>query len=146
MRALLLSLAVAALAAPVAADTLVAARTMRAQTILGPDDVERVPGTTPGAMELPGDAIGQEARVNLYAGRPILWDEVGPPAIVDRNAIVALNYARGGLTISTEGRSLGRGGVGDQIRVMNLASRSTVTGIVREDGGVWVTGAPPTVN
>lgn len=146
MRALLLSAALAALATPVAADTLVAVRTMRAETIIGPGDVERVPGDTPGAMELPEDAIGQEARVNLYAGRPILWDEVGPPAIVDRNEIVALNYSRGGLTISTEGRSLGRGGVGDQIRVMNLSSRSTVTGIVREDGGVWVTGAPPTLN
>jgi flagella basal body P-ring formation protein FlgA len=59
--------------------------------------------------------------------------------VVERNQIVTLIYDQSGLTIATDGRVLDRGGVGDRIRVMNLQSRSTVTGTVGEDGNVYVT-------
>ncbi|MEM9971263.1 MAG: flagella basal body P-ring formation protein FlgA, partial [Pseudomonadota bacterium] len=42
------------------------------------------------------------------------------------------------LTIRTEGRVLDRGAVGDRVRVMNLTSRSTVSGIVAAGGTVVV--------
>jgi flagella basal body P-ring formation protein FlgA len=64
--------------------------------------------------------------------------EVGPPALVERNQVVALIYKGGGLVISAEGRSLGRAGVGEIIRVMNLTSRQTVSGLVLADGTVVV--------
>ena len=140
----LAALAAAAMvtAAPAAADTPVAARTIRAQTVLAPSDLATVEGEVPGAI---GDAdaiVGQEARVALYAGRPIMPGDVGPPALVDRNQIVRMVHDAGGLTIVTEGRALGRGGVGDSLRVMNLASRTTVTGVVLPDGTVAVGSAP----
>jgi flagellar basal body P-ring formation protein FlgA len=52
---------------------------------------------------------------------------------------VPLVFRRGGLEIRAEGRALGRGGEGDSIRIMNLASRSTVTGWVTDSGEVHVT-------
>ena len=128
--------------APSAADTPVAARTIRAKAILTPDDLTMAPGEVPGAILDPDLIVGQEARVALYAGRPIMPGDVGPPALVERNAIVRLIYDVGGLSIVTEGRALGRGGVGDSLRVMNLASRATVTGSVRPDGAVEVGLAP----
>ena len=129
-------------AAPAAADTPVTARTIRAQTILAPSDLTTTPGDVPGAI-LDLDAIlGQEARVALYAGRPIMPGDVGPPALVDRNQIVRLVHDAGGLSITAEGRALGRGGIGDELRVMNLASRTTVTGVVQPDGSVAVGAAP----
>ncbi|ARE40404.1 Flagellar basal-body P-ring formation protein FlgA [Rhodovulum sp. P5] len=137
MKALAL-LALMATAQPVSAEMVVATRMIRGMTILGPDDVALVEGTTPGALVEQADAIGQEARVNLYAGRPIRAGDIGPPAIIERNQIVTVLYAGRGLTIAAEGRALERAGVGDMVRVMNLASRKTVNGYVSEDGTVSV--------
>lgn len=86
----------------------------------------------------PRDIIGMEARVNLYPGRPVLVRDVGMPTVVERNSIVPLLFQRGGLTISLEGRALGRAGEGEPVRVMNLSSRSTVTGIATASGAVVV--------
>ncbi len=122
------------------AETLVAARNVRSQAILSPADVDVIAKTIPGSLTHPDEVIGMEARVVLYAGRPIRPGDIGPPAIVERNQIVTLLYRRGGLTIAAEARALGRAGAGDMVRVMNLASRNTVTGLVQLDGSVTVGG------
>ncbi|MGB3312970.1 MAG: flagellar basal body P-ring formation chaperone FlgA [Albidovulum sp.] len=127
------------LAWPATAETLVAARTLRAQTIVAPNDFVVASGTIPGTAADPAEVIGLETRVAIYQGRPIRTADLGPPAIIDRNQMVMLNYQAGPLNISAEGRALGRGGIGDRIRVMNIASRTTVTGMVAADGSVWVT-------
>ena len=127
-------LALLLMAAPAGAETIVAARTIRAQEIIGPDDlllrdIEVAGGTADAAL-----LIGQEARVALYAGRPVRPGDVGPPAIVERNGILPLVYERNGLRIMTEGRALDRAGAGEVIRVMNLSSRSTVSARITEEG------------
>ena len=81
---------------------------------------------------------GLEARVNLYPGRPIRRVEVGAPTVIERNALVPLVFARGGLTITLEGRALQSAGDGETLRVMNLSSRSTVTGVATAAGAVLV--------
>ncbi|ARC90098.1 flagellar basal body P-ring formation chaperone FlgA [Rhodovulum sp. MB263] len=137
---LLVLLAVLGAVLPVVADAdiLVATRSVRGQTILGPGDVAVVAGEAVGTLTSPEEAIGQEARVNLYAGRPIRISDVGPPAIIERNQIVTLRYQSRGLSIAADARALDRAGVGDALRVMNLASRNTVTGFVAPDGSVVV--------
>ncbi len=119
-------------------DSLVAARVIKAQTPLVAEDVMLVAADIPGALTDPAQAIGQEARVAIYPGRPVLGDSLGPAAMVDRNQIVPLIYQTGGLAIRTEGRALSRGAEGEIIEVMNLASRTKVTGRVGADGGVTV--------
>ncbi len=131
-------LALLAMITPAFADTVTPTRTIRSKAILGPGDVTLVTGDTPGTYVALEEVIGQEARVVLYAGRPIRIEDIGPPAIIERNQIVTLFYISGALIIAAEARSLSRGGVGDAIRVMNLSSRSTITGIVRADGSVTV--------
>ena len=126
------------LAESTAAETLVAARTLPARTIIGPDDVLLHDATVAGGMDQVDLVIGQEARVALYAGRPIRPGDIGPPAVVERNQIVMLVYQRGGIMISTEGRALDRAGPGDLIRVMNLSSRTTVTAQINEAGTAFV--------
>jgi flagellar basal body P-ring formation protein FlgA len=123
---------------PALADSLVATRTIRAQAILGPQDVTLVAADIPGALTAVDLALGQEARVAIYAGRPVLADAIGPAAVVDRNQLVTLIFVRGGLTIAAEGRALGRGGVGDTVQVMNLGSRSTLTGQITPEGTILV--------
>lgn len=125
------------LSGPALADLIIATRTIRPQEILGPSDLLLQEGADQSNVTLE-DLIGQEARVALYAGRPVRAGDVGPPAVVERNQVVPLIYLRGGLEIMTEGRSLDRAGIGDHVRVMNLASRATVSGRVTASGRILV--------
>lgn len=120
------------------AETLVASRTVRPHEILTSGDLAIIDKTIPGALQSVEEALGLESRVVLYAGRPIRAQDLGPPAIVERNQIVTLIYSHGTLTIAAEARALTRGGEGDLIRVINIASRTTVSGVVRADGTVLV--------
>ena len=119
------------------ADYVVAAHTIRANTIVTGQDLITKKGTAAGAAEA-ADVIGMETRVMLYPGRPIRLSDVGIPAVVERNQIVPLIYHMGGLQISTEGRSLARAAPGEVIRVMNLSSRNTVYGRVSSTGQIIV--------
>ena len=92
----------------------------------------------PGALSGLAEALGQEARVAIYAGRPVRSADLGAPALVERNQMVTLVYMAGGLAISTEGRALARATEGEVIRAINLASRATVSGRVGPDGTVHV--------
>jgi flagella basal body P-ring formation protein FlgA len=119
------------LAAPVQAEVVLAARTLRAGTQITAADIVVSPDAAPlGAASQPDQAIGQEARVTLYAGRPIPLSGLAPPALVERNQLVTLIFRRGGLDIRADGRALGRGAAGDEIRIMNLGSRSTIFGTI----------------
>lgn len=124
------------------AQSLVPTRTIRATEIIAETDLTPGESEVPGALSDPAMAIGQEARVTLYAGRPIRAEDIGPPAIIERNQIVPLAYGSGGLSILTEGRAKARGGAGDVIRVMNLESRTTVTGQIQPDGTVSTRTSP----
>lgn len=125
-------------ALPAQAETVVAARTIPAQSIIAPSDLSIRDIDIAGGESDPELFVGMEARVALYAGRPVRVGDVGFPAIVDRNQLVPLVYDSSGLIIQTEGRALGRAGVGDIIRVMNMASRTTVTARIGSDGAAYV--------
>jgi len=110
--------------------TVVAARPIRAKAVIDAADLTVTPGATPGALSQPSEAVGMEARVAIYAGWPVRGADLAPPAVVELNALVTLMFSSGGLSIQTDGRALGRAGVGERVRVMNLDSRATVTGLV----------------
>ncbi|WP_010141287.1 flagellar basal body P-ring formation chaperone FlgA [Oceanicola sp. S124] len=120
------------------AETVVATRNLRAQTVLSERDFALRDIQVAGALSSVEGLAGMETRGAIYIGRPIRPGDVGPPAVVERNGIVSLIYDSGGLLITAEGRALGRGGVGDRLRVMNLSSRMTISGIIQSDGSVKV--------
>lgn len=124
--------------APVFADTVVAKRTIRAQEVIGLEDVTVIKSDTPGAAQAIEQVAGFEARKIIYAGRPISMQDLGAPALVERNALVKLGFKANGLVIMTEGRALSRGSFGERIRVMNLESKTSVSGTIGGDGIVWV--------
>lgn len=129
---------IAVMPAEALADSLVATRTIRAQSVIAPEDVSLSETEMPGALTRVEQAVGMEARVSIYSGRPILAADVVPPSVIERNQRVVIGFLRGGLEIRAEGRALARGGVGDVIRVMNLGSRATVSGRIGPDGVVHV--------
>lgn len=120
------------------ANSVVSARPIRANSVVSAADVAVSSPTIQGAFTDPRDVIGLEAKVAIYPGRPIFHRDLREPAAVERNETVQLVFKRGGLFIQTEGRALGRGSVGETIRVMNLSSRKTVFGEIHDDGSVVV--------
>lgn len=120
------------------AESVLANRTIRAHEVIGPHDVVLHGTAIQGVAQQLSDVVGQEARVALYAGRPVRLADIGPPSVVERNEIIRLIYERHGLRIATEGRALDRAGPGDMIRVMNLSSRNTVTALIDESGAAHV--------
>ncbi len=135
---LLAAILILAIAQEATAGTVVPLRAIRAQTKLALADLQIVEGFAPGSFETLEALVGLEAKVTLYPGHPILAENVGPGAKVERNQIILITFATGSLQITTEGRALDRGGAGELIRVMNLTSKTTIMGRVQEDGSVAV--------
>lgn len=126
------------LAPEVHADSLVATRVIVGGSVIEEADLRRSKKEFPGALNDPLQVVGQEARVTIYAGRPIHKSGIRAPALVERNEMVQLSYQTETLSITTEGRALDRGGAGDRVRIMNLSSRKIVSGRVTPDGRVEV--------
>ncbi|MFE3836769.1 flagellar basal body P-ring formation chaperone FlgA [Pseudogemmobacter sonorensis] len=142
MMRITLTLTLTLMLAPVAgaAESLVALRSLPARTVIAPGDVALVDAEIPDALTRADAAIGKETRVAIYAGRAVRAADLGAPALVERNASVILLYRNLGLSIQAEGRALARGAEGETVRVMNLASKVTVSGIVQSDGRILVGG------
>ncbi len=127
------------LAAEGGAQVVIATRTLRPGQAIAADDVAL--GAQPLTRGLASDlteVVGMEPRVTLYPGRPIPLSALQPPALVERNQLVTLLYVRGALEIRAEGRALGRAARDEPVRVLNQASRTTVTGRVVGPGLVLV--------
>ncbi|TVP72009.1 MAG: flagella basal body P-ring formation protein FlgA [Rhodobacteraceae bacterium] len=124
------------------AESLVATRLIRANEVISVGDVTFAAPAVTGAAQDPVAVIGLETRVAIYPGRPVRLSDLGPAAVIERNEVVRMVYRSNGLTILSEGRALSRAGLGDQISVMNLASRQTVQATVSASGLVEVHGSP----
>lgn len=114
-------------------------RTIPAGAVIAAGDVAlqaaRQPPTAD-TVRAPADAVGQEARRALYAKQPIRKRDIGPVTLVERNARVTLRFRQGALELTTAGRALEAGGLGQIIRIMNLDSRRTVYGRISGAGTV----------
>ena len=136
--ALFLLLVCALSAGAVFAQSVTPVRAIRSQTVLVAEDLALAEAAVPGGLASIEDAVGLEAKIALYPGRPILMRQLRAPALVERNAMVRMSYVSGPLRIVTDGRALDRAGAGEPVRVMNLASKQTVTGVVAADGSIEV--------
>ncbi len=105
-----------------------AAHNLRAGAVLAASDMLVESGDA-SALDM---FTGLEVKRAIYAGKPLSLNDVGPPTAVARNAVVMLEFIRGPMVITTEGRALDSGAVGDRIRIMNLSSKiilsATITG------------------
>lgn len=120
-------------------ETVVATRTLRAQTVLTLRDLSVVDGTAAGTASDPMEVLGLETRLAVYAGTPLRLDLLRQPATVRRNQLLGLVYQSGSLVIRADGRALERGAPGDVIKVMNQSSKSVLRARILDSGEALVT-------
>ena len=84
--------------------------------------------------------VGKMAGRTLLPGAAIPLAALDFPRLVSNGGEVKLLYIDGGLEISTVGMALQDGAAGDSVKVRNDDSGVTVTGVVRPDGAVLVSG------
>lgn len=119
------------------AEGIVATKTLRVGRIISPGDIKVSDLGNIEDISIE-ELIGKEMLVNTFKGRPVYRESVGEPALVERNQLIDLHYSHLGLKIEANARALERGGEGEGIRVMNLASRKIVVGRVQSDGSILV--------
>lgn len=137
----------AALAAPAIADEM---RAPSPKHIIYPGDIisddmlVEAPLTAPsygGPVALgPEDVVGMMATRTLLPGVSIPMSALSPPRVVRAGAPVRMIYIDGGLTITASGDALQDGVVGQTVKLRNEDSGVTVSGRVRADGTVLVSG------
>ncbi|MFC2970507.1 flagellar basal body P-ring formation chaperone FlgA [Acidimangrovimonas pyrenivorans] len=82
--------------------------------------------------------VGQQVRRMLSPGRPVMSQSVAPPLVIDRGDRVSIRYSKGPMTLSAPGRAITSAQADQEVRVINLASNKTVTGIARTSGIVEI--------
>ncbi len=82
--------------------------------------------------------IGKVAKRTLLPGRAIPLNSVDDPKAVVNGSRVKIVFEDGGLNISTYAIALQSGSIGDLIRVRNLDSGLTISGVVQADGTVRI--------
>ena len=133
-----IGLVLALLPAVANAESVVALRTIPAKSLVSSADIGLVDAAIDGAITEVEQALGLEVKSTIYAGRPLRRSDLISPTLVERNQTVRLIYSAGSLTIFADGRALERGADGDVIRVMNLSSKTTVSGKIAPDGRIIV--------
>lgn len=87
---------------------------------------------TSGALLRVADLIGMASRRSLRAGSPLKARDVEKPRLIHRNDLVTIIYRIPGLSLTTSGKALSDGALGETIPVRNARSKHivqvTVTG------------------
>src|SRR5262249_12438057 len=88
----------------------------------------------------PADLVGKAARRTLHPGRPLRTADLMAPIVVPKNKMVTMIYASGSMHLTARGRSLGDGGAGDMVKVLNIDSKRTVDAVIVDNDTVNVVG------
>ena len=83
---------------------------------------------------------GMQARRMLSAGQPFRGDDVRKPIVITKGETVTMQFIVPGVELTTMGRAMSEGGIGDAVTVQNPASYRMISGIVIAPGTVRATG------
>lgn len=83
-----------------------------------------------------GEVTGMEATRRLAAGTVLRRGDVAAAQVIHRGDDVTIAFQTPTMRISTAGRALANGGVGDPVRVVSLATNRTLDAVVEGAGRV----------
>ncbi len=128
-------------AAPVAAQSAAPgtlARALPAGAALTAGDVVLADPEDTASADFLASLAGKEARRMIPKGAALREVDFRAPLLVERNAPVVMEYAKGALVMTTEGRALSNGSQGDLVKVINARSKTIVLARVVARGKVAV--------
>jgi flagellar basal body P-ring formation protein FlgA len=113
-----------------ALDVPVLTQRMSAGDKISGDDIQwvRVPATrvSQNIIDNANDLIGFTPRRGIRPGELIRRSDVEPPRLVEKGAIVSITYVIANMSLSSRGRALEDGALGETIRVLNERSHRTI--------------------
>ncbi|MHA1524996.1 MAG: flagellar basal body P-ring formation chaperone FlgA [Alphaproteobacteria bacterium] len=86
--------------------------------------------------------IGKSARRSLPAGQPLRPGDIQTPRVVRKNQLVTIEFRAPGMVVTTRGRALREGGVGDAVPVINVRSNKIIDAVIKAPGLVSVSPQP----
>ncbi|MFZ5616009.1 MAG: flagellar basal body P-ring formation chaperone FlgA [Pseudomonadota bacterium] len=116
--------------------SIVAARNVPPGAILAEQDLRIVGGDD--ASIIFAAVVGKETKRLIPEGAGVRESDVRAPTLVARNGLVRMEFTKGPLMMSTEGRALSGGAAGEIVKVMNIRSKTVVSAIVVAPGKVLV--------
>ena len=120
----------------------VATRRLALGEVIGRNDARlmrlRAERVRPGHAQQIDQVVGQELRRPMAADQGFSLVDLGPPSIVQKNALVTLLLESPGISLTAQGRALEAAARGATVPVMNLASRNIVEGVAIAPGRVRV--------
>ena len=99
------------------------------------DKFLRAPSNAPSNMET---IVGQEARRNLSAERPVLASDVQPETVIRKGDPVTLVYASGNMRLTVSAKALENAHKGAAIRVLNSYSNRAIDAVAFASGEAHV--------
>lgn len=78
--------------------------------------------------------LGQAARRQLRAGEPLRPGDLEAPKVIARNQLVTITFRMAGMTLTTQGRSLGSAALGEAVSVINLRSNRIIQAVAAGEG------------
>ena len=112
----------------------VLANTLRNGDIIGARDIDwiDVPHNriANGTILDEKDLINMTPRRTVQSGKPIISNEMESPKMVDRGDSITIVFETGIMTLTTKGKSLQAGAIGETVRVSNTDSNKNLSGIV----------------
>tara|TARA_R110002020_G_scaffold305817_4_gene521717 strand:+ start:1290 stop:1721 length:432 start_codon:yes stop_codon:yes gene_type:complete len=121
---------------PAFAATVTANSTLSRGTMISSGDISVNVEGAEAPQDVLAQYVGKELTRTVYTGTEIRERDVQEPVLVKRNSPVTMIYRVGRLEISTNGRALSEGAMGEIVRVMNMDSRQAVEGRVTALGVV----------
>ncbi|MCA0922616.1 flagellar basal body P-ring formation chaperone FlgA [Pseudooceanicola nanhaiensis] len=124
-------------------DVPVPARRMMPDEIVRAGDLQTIemPWARVGAFAVTDSAEleGMQVRRMLQQGRPVMLQSVMQPLVIGRGDKVSIRYNDGLLALSAPGRALQDAHRGQELRIVNLVSNTSLTGTATGEGIVEVT-------
>ena len=123
-------------------DVPVLRQTMRPGDLISKQDIiwTRIPANQAVSTIItdPKDVIGMAAAWSLAPGRPLRISDVHRPILAKQGDLVKMIVTMPYMTLTSVGRVLQNGSLGDTVSVVNTTSHKTVQGTVVADGSVQI--------
>ncbi len=84
------------------------------------------------------DAVGKKLRMTVRAGTPIRSNQLVNVPVIVSGQLVTIVAENAGIKITVSGRAKSAGGIGDLIRVQNMASNKEISGRILDASTVEV--------